>query len=77
MAIIDCKHVQLLGLDVSFYFVLYKFYMSEYLYKIVQTVNGSRLSKLQWQLLMTVCSYIFLVYSINYLITTWKIIQTM
>ena len=47
IAITDCKRVQLLGLDVSFYFALYKFYMSECLYKIVQTINGSRLSKLQ------------------------------
>jgi hypothetical protein len=47
MAITDCKRVQLLGLDVSFYFAWHKFDMSEYSYKIVQTVNGSRLRELQ------------------------------
>jgi len=47
MVITDCKRAHLLGLEVSFYFALYKFYMSEYSYKIVQTVNGSRLRKLQ------------------------------
>jgi hypothetical protein len=73
----DCKRVQLLGLGVSLYFSLYKVYtrMSEYSIKIVQPVNGIRLPKLKWQLLLGVFSYMFFVYSIYYLITPCKIIQ--